>query len=259
MKKNVLIFAGGVGQRMGTEKPKQFLEICGKEIIIHTLELFEDHDEIDSIYVACKEEYIPFLKKLVKKYDISKVHSIFPGGETGQDSIYIGLKTMAKYEDEDSIVLIHDGVRPIVTPETISTNIKTVMKYGSAITATPCFETPIISTDGKHVKEMPLRSIVYTAQAPQSFYLKDILNAHKQVRKVNPTYEGIVDSCGLMHSLGHDVRIIEGNRGNIKVTTYNDFFSLIGILNANSYNELFETDNIIHNKKIKIDEGKGAK
>ena len=92
-----VIFAGGIGRRMNSRAlPKQFLKLYGKEIIVYTLEQFEDHDQIDQIVVACVEDWIPFLKDLVEKYRLSKVAKIVPGGETGQDSICAGLKAAAE-------------------------------------------------------------------------------------------------------------------------------------------------------------------
>lgn len=177
MKNIAVIFAGGAGKRMGCEIPKQFLKIQGKEIIIHTLELFEINENIDEIYVACILEGVELLKQLVTKYNISKVKKVFPGGKSGQDSIFIALSEIKK-ENENAIVLIHDGVRPLVSDETINKCINDVKYFGSAITVIPCFETPIMSLDDKTVEKMPLRNLMYTAQAPQCFYLNDIYNMH---------------------------------------------------------------------------------
>lgn len=222
--KNVaIIFAGGSGARMGSGIPKQFLEVDNKPILIHTLEIFDDHPEIDEICVACREDYIPQLQKLVKKFMLMKVTSIVAGGATGQDSIYNGLMA-AKANNDDAIVLIHDGVRPCINAEVISQNIKSVKENGNAITCTSMFETPVSSKDGKKIDYAPPRNEFFTAQAPQSFYLKDILAVHDDTRKVNPGYEGIVDSCSLMRSANKDVFIVEGPRGNIKVTTPEDLY-----------------------------------
>lgn len=242
MEKIAIIFAGGVGQRMGADIPKQFLEVCGKPIIIHTLEKFQYCDEITKIYVACKEELIDEFKKMVKKYNITKVgeNSIVAGGATGQDSIYNALCAAAKENSGDSIVLIHDGVRPVITSEVIEKNIESVEKYGSAITCTKAFETPIISIDGEGVSFMPQRENSLTAQAPQSFYLKDILEAHKKTREENPNYNGIIDSCTLMHRIGFPVHIVEGNRDNIKVTTPDDYLRLLAILSFQDQAKVFE-------------------
>ena len=210
--------------------PKQFLEINGKPIIIHTLDNFQNSPSIDKIYIACKKDYIETLKGLTVRFAITKVADIVEGGKTGQDSIYQALKVSYKENPKDSIVLIHDGVRPFVSQEVIEKNIESVKKYGSAITCTAFYETPILSKTGKEVEEMPLKKNTFTAQAPQSFYLGEIYEAHNQMRKVNPDYEDIADSCNLYKNLGKPVYIVEGNRGNIKVTTPEDFYVLRALL-----------------------------
>ena len=129
-----LIFAGGVGSRMGLKTPKQFLKINGVPIIVLTLMNFQNHKDIDGICVVTLEEYIDYVKDLVKEYKLDKVVSIVPGGKTGQDSIYNGLCEINKKYAKDTTVLIHDGVRPIITDKVISDNIEAVKKYGNAIT-----------------------------------------------------------------------------------------------------------------------------
>ena len=111
-----VIFAGGSGKRMNTvSRPKQFLELNGKPVMIYTLELFDNHPMVDGIVVVCIEPWIPFLKKQLKKFEINKVGVIVPGGETGQDSIFNGLSAAKECYGEDCNVLIHDGVRPLIT------------------------------------------------------------------------------------------------------------------------------------------------
>lgn len=237
MKKIAMIFAGGTGQRMGAEIPKQFLKVCGKEIILHTLDLFENNENVDEIYVACIEEWIPYLKQLIKKYDLNKITKVFPGGKTGQDTIFQSLNE-AKKDNENAIVLVHDGVRPLVTEETINNCIAATEIYGNAVTVTKCIETPIQSFDGLTVAEMPKREVTYTAQAPQCYYLNDLYNLHLRERQTNPDYEGILDSCSLMFKYGIKPHIVEGNRGNIKVTTPEDFCTLLGNLNARDYGQI---------------------
>lgn len=237
MKKIALIFAGGYGQRIGSDIPKQFLKICGREIIIHTLDLFELNENIDEIYVVCIEDWIDHLKKLIAKYDIDKVKAIVPGGESGMDSIFIGLTEIAKNE-ENAIVLLHDGVRPLVTERTINKSLEAVEEYGSAVPVIKCLETPILSADGESVGEMPDRREAYLAQAPQGYYLKDIYEAHLRERASEHPYEGIVDSCGLMYRYGLKSHLIEGDNGNIKVTTPNDFYTLLSNLNIQDYEQI---------------------
>ena len=243
--KNIaIIFAGGVGSRMGSEIPKQFLQVYGKEIIIHTLEKFQYNDNVDLIYVGCVEEYIHDFEQMVQKYHITKipVDGIIPGGTSGQDTIYKVLKRAREDNPGDSICLIHDGVRPLITDDLINKCIKSVEEYGSAVTVTKAFETPIISENGMEVKEVLPRKFVYTAQAPQSFRLDDILAAHEKIRATEEGYDNprIVDSCSLMKECGNVVHIVEGNRGNIKVTTLDDYITLLGNLEIEDYYQVFK-------------------
>ena len=137
-----VIFAGGVGKRMGqTDKPKQFIEIEGKPIIIHTLEIFEKNKNIDKIVIASLKEWIEYLQELIEKYSIKKVEKIVSGGETGQMSIFAGVKAAKELYPEDSIVLLNDGVRPFIDDDLINKNIENVKKNGSAISCVGSTET----------------------------------------------------------------------------------------------------------------------
>ena len=234
-----IVFAGGSGIRMGAGVPKQFLEINGKPVIIHTLQLFQFHNEIDKIYVAVLEYYIDYMKELVEEFRLTKVVRILPGGETAQDTIYGELKAAEAENPEDSIVLIHDGVRPFVSYEVISRNIQGVKEKGNAITSTSCFETIIVSKDGEHVESVPYRKETFAAQAPQSFYLKDIIAAHDYVRSLPTRYENMVDACTILQSQGIPVNLIEGNRGNIKVTTPEDVYIFRALLQYRETEQAF--------------------
>lgn len=234
-----IIFAGGSGVRMGAGVPKQFLEINGKPILIHTLQLFEEHEEIDKIYLAINEEYILYVQELIKDFRIEKVAGIAAGGETAQDSIYNALLLASKENPEDSIVLIHDGVRPFIEYSVISDNIESVAKYGSAITCTQCYETILISRDGNKVDSLPLRKESYAAQAPQSFYLKDILSAHETIRRTPDGYKNMVDACTIYRAIGRQPHIVLGNRGNIKVTTPEDVYMFRALIQYKENEQAF--------------------
>lgn len=238
-----IIFAGGVGRRLTLKEsnlPKQFLKINNKPIIIHTLELFEKHPEIDKIYIAINADYYDYMHDLVKHFYITKTAGIVTGGATGQDSIYKALKLAQAENDEDSIVLIHDGVRPNVTDDVISRNIDIATKNGNAITCTSCNETILISTNGVNPNSVPFRKDTFAAQAPQTFKLGDILAAHEIVRKTNPDYTDIVDSCTLFKYLDKAVHMVEGNRGNIKITTIEDIYILRALIRFKEDMEAFE-------------------
>lgn len=233
-----LIFAGGSGTRMNTKsRPKQFLELHGKEIIIYTLEHFQKHPEIDAIAVVCIAEWIDYLKNILKKNDIDKVKWIVPGGATGQDSIYNGLEAIHKDCPEDSIVLIHDGVRPLINHELISANIQSVKEHGSAITVTPVIETIMLTENDNKVYKSVDRDKSCMAKAPQSFYLKDIYGAHRQA-----IADGIhtkIDSATMMSDYGYSLYTVAGGSENIKITTPTDFYIFRALIDAKENSQIF--------------------
>ena len=238
MKNFVVIFAGGSGNRMHTKsRPKQFLEYNGKPIIIYTLELFDNHPMIDGIVVACLEEWIPFLKKMLKKFEINKVKQIVPGGETGQDSIYNGLVAAHDLSEvDDDVVLIHDGVRPLITEQTITDNINKVHEVGSCIACVPATETFIVNQpDGS--LEIPTRANSLIARAPQSFYLKDILAMHEQARAEGR--HDFIDSCSMMHHYGYKLGKVIGPMENIKITTPTDYFVFKAMVEVHENQQIF--------------------
>ena len=140
---------------------------------------------------------------------------------------------------QDSIVLLHDGVRPFVSYEVISNNIESVQKYGNGITCTPCFETIMISKNGKKVDSVPYRKETFAAQAPQSFYLKDIIAAHDKVRASANGYENMVDACTIIRNQGIEAHMVMGNRGNIKVTTPEDVYMFRALLQYKENEQAF--------------------
>lgn len=218
-----VIFAGGAGKRMNTKsRPKQFLELNGKPIIIYTLELFDNHPNIDAIVIACIEDWIPFLKKMINKFEIGKVKRIVSGGTTGQESIYKGLCVAEELSSEnETIVLIHDGVRPLITEDTITDNIKKVKECGSCITCIYATETFVVKNDDNTLM-IPERKNSLIARAPQSFLLKDIINAHRKALKEGRN--DFIDSCTMMSYYGYKLGLIEGPMENIKITTPTDYF-----------------------------------
>ncbi|CCY02950.1 2-C-methyl-D-erythritol 4-phosphate cytidylyltransferase 1 [Prevotella sp. CAG:924] len=241
-----VIFAGGSGLRMHTKsRPKQFLELNGKPIIIYTLELFDNHPRVDAIVVSCIEPWIPFLEKQLRKFEINKVVAIVPGGATGQDSIYNGLCAAERWvrerpagsNDTSSVnVLIHDGVRPLITGETITDNINKVEACGSCITCVPATETFIVKQEDGSL-EIPSRAASLIARAPQTFRLDDILTAHRQALKEGR--HDFIDSCTMMSHYGHKLGTIIGPMENIKITTPTDFFVLRAMVKVHEDQQIF--------------------
>lgn len=226
-----IIFAGGTGQRMNTaSKPKQFLELHGKPIIIYTLEHFHNHPDIDGIIVVCLESWISYCKELIKKYGITKVQAVVPGGNSGQASIYNGLCAAYTIYPDDTVVLIHDGVRPLINEQTISDDISCVRKNRSAITVSPAIETIVLKQEDGHVGEIFDRSHCEMAKAPQCFYLRDIYNAHIKAKA-----EGLndfIDSASIMKYYGFSLSTVVGPAENIKITTPSDFYVFRAIIDA---------------------------
>lgn len=234
-----VIFAGGSGNRMHTKsRPKQFLEYNGKPIIIYTLELFDNHPMIDGIVVVCIESWIPFLKKMLKKFEINKVVRIEKGGETGQESIYNGLVATEEYSKgrDDTVVLIHDGVRPLITEGTITDNIITTREKGNCITCVPATETFIVKKEDGGL-EIPTRANSLIARAPQSFYLKDILSAHRKAQ--NEGRKDFIDSCTMMSCYGHRMHTVIGPMENIKITTPTDYFIFKAMVEVHENQQIF--------------------
>ena len=221
-----IIFAGGVGKRMKTNGiPKQFLEINEIPIIIHTLNIFNNTEQIDAIIIACVNTHIDYLKKLIEQYKISKVKGIVNGGRTGQESIINALEKAKEISVSDSdIVLIHDGVRPLIDSKLIIDNIKCVKKYGTSITCLKQRETTIISKSHENVEEITNRDETYVARAPQSFYLDDIVEAERKSLK-NGDIE-CIDSCSVMKKYGKykNPHIVLCSNDNIKITTPEDYY-----------------------------------
>ena len=233
-----VIFAGGTGQRMNTRtRPKQFLELHGKPIIVYTLEAFNGHREIDGIVVVMLEEYIGYMNSLVKKYALDKVVRVVPGGRSGQESIYNGLCAARELYGDEDIVLIHDGVRPLIDEETITANIRSVTERGTAVTVTAAIETITMKDETGAVGTIIDRSQCELARAPQSFRLGDILGVHNRARKEGGL--SFIDSASMMKYYGYKLYTVEGKPENIKITTPSDFYIFRAMVDARESSQIF--------------------
>lgn len=217
-----VIFAGGIGSRMTSRAvPKQFLEVHGRPIILHTLDHFEAHPEVDAISVAILPDRRDHLVRLLRQHEIGKVRWIVDGGKTGQESRHAALAAVAADCPSDTIVLVHDGVRPFINADLISDNIACVRRHGSAVTCKKFTET-MVSSASPEIDSVIPRDHIYTAQAPQCFRLGEILELHERAEADGET--DIVDSCSLMLRYGRPVRRVDGPLANIKITTAEDYY-----------------------------------
>lgn len=216
-----MIFAGGVGARMkSADIPKQFIEVDGKPIIIRTLMNFQNHPEVDEIVVACLESWIDTLKQQIAKYGITKVKAVVPGGSNGHGSIHNGLVKVNETALPDDIVLICDGVRPLLSMKLISDCIATAKEYETAVPVTPSIDSVLESADGQTCKKSLPRKQMYITQAPQGYTMRKIMWAHDEAERRGITNP--VSSSELLIELGEEVHIFIGERENIKVTTPED-------------------------------------
>lgn len=221
MKNIALIIAGGVGARMRQDIPKQFINVKDKPVIVYTLEAFQKHPNIDAIEVVCLDGWHDILRAYAKQFNITKLENIVKGGETGQDSIRNGLYDIAtRYNGDDDIVLIHDAIRPMVSAEIISDNIRVCREYGNATTVIPCTSVMLKTEDGIVSEDQIPRDNLKITQTPQAFYLKELLDIHAKAIKMDLLPS--IASCALYIEMGKKVYLSKGSEKNIKITTQED-------------------------------------
>lgn len=215
-----LLTASGIGSRMGQDIPKQFLHVKDKPVIIYTLERFQNNPQIDAIALATLPNWFGFVDAYAHQFGITKLRWIVAGGETGQDSIRNGLEAIAKDCSMDTVVMIHDGNRPMVDNNIISDSLAVFKKHGSAVAVIPCTEAIFRSEDGKTSNISIPREALQRTQTPHTYTLGKLLWAHEQAK-----IKGITNtaaSCTLMHALGETVYFSRGSEKNFKLTTLDD-------------------------------------
>ncbi|HFU7491421.1 TPA: 2-C-methyl-D-erythritol 4-phosphate cytidylyltransferase [Streptococcus agalactiae] len=233
-----VIFAGGVGRRMNTkDKPKQFLEVHGKPIIVHTIDIFQNTEAIDAVVVVCVSDWLDYMNNLVERFNLTKVKAVVAGGETGQMSIFKGLEAAEQLATDDAVVLIHDGVRPLINEEVINANIQSVKETGSAVTSVRAKETVVLVNDSSKISEVVDRTRSFIAKAPQSFYLSDILSVERDA--ISKGITDAIDSSTLMGMYNRELTIVEGPYENIKITTPDDFYMFKALYDARENEQIY--------------------
>lgn len=228
-----LILAGGIGTRVCEERPKQFMEINGKPMLVHTVCRFAGHPEIDYICVITAKEYIDYTISLLSEHNC-KLDAVLPGGANRRESSFIGVSHLDSIFSPEDIVLIHDAARPNVSDDIISNNIKKATETGSAVTAIHSQDTILMGDCENMINGYVDRANAYIVQTPQSFKLGIISKAHREVYekikegKVDCTK--ITDDSMLAYMTGEKVSIVQGDKNNIKVTTMEDFGIICNIM-----------------------------
>ncbi len=222
---SAIILAGGTGVRMRTKGlPKQFLSLYGKPIIVYTLETFENCPLVDQIIIPCNKDWIKHMEGLVKKYNITKVKAVVSGGADRSMSVVNGLRAIGEADPLD-LVLIHDGVRPLVKEETILENIRVAAEKGNAMTVKRNIETVVITeSDSAKIDDFKNRDNTYTLTAPQTFHTKECLEIYEKA--MADGMEIPLDTSLLYGKLGKDIFLVVEEGLNLKITTPEDFYYL---------------------------------
>ncbi|MBO4531306.1 MAG: 2-C-methyl-D-erythritol 4-phosphate cytidylyltransferase [Paludibacteraceae bacterium] len=233
-----LLIAGGSGNRMGQDIPKQFMHVDNCPIIIHTMQCFQRHPDIESIAVVCLEGWETVLQSYANQFNVTKLKWIFPGGKTGMESIHNGIYGLRDVGcDEEDLVLIHDSVRPLLSQDIISSNIAICKAYGYAITGIKCREAILESEDGFSTTTSIPRDKLIRTQTPQTFRLKNIINIHEKAKALGITDS--VASCTLAAEVGGiEMHIVPGSEKNIKITTVEDLEILKALMHTSRDNWL---------------------
>lgn len=223
-----IILAGGIGSRMGADRPKQFLMVQEKPIISYCFEIFQNHSEIDRIVVVVSEEWQGYVEEQVEKFGITKVCGYAPAGKTRQHSIYNGLKCIEQNASETEIVIVHDAARPLVSDQIISDCITGATEYDGAMPVISVKDTVYQSEDGKKIGCLLKRSELFAGQAPESFKFKKYYQIHNEV-----TDEEIGLTAGsseIAYRHGMEIRMVKGSERNLKITTVEDLETFESIL-----------------------------
>ncbi|WP_312647386.1 IspD/TarI family cytidylyltransferase [Aminipila sp.] len=224
-----IILAGGIGTRMGQiERPKQFIEIYGKPIVVHTIEAFEMHKDIDQIAVVCLKEWMESLRGLIRRYELSKVQWIIEAGETRQDSTNNALNHLRNVCNDDDILIIHDAARPLISSRIITENIIETKKSGAVDTVISATDTIVCSLDGKRINDIPKRKNFFLGQTPQSFKYSVITNAYDTI--TDEKRREATDDCKIVKAYGHEISLVMGDKINFKITTSDDLMMLKAML-----------------------------
>ncbi len=215
-----VVLAGGVGSRMGGDKPKQYLNIKGKPIIIYTIEKFFTCPDFEKVIVLCPAQWVEHTKDLIKKHIAPAKDKVVvcEGGDTRNETIMNAISYIEKNGvlDDDTIIVTHDSVRPFVTHRIIQENIEACRKYDACDTVIPATDTIVESENGKTITQIPNRSFMYQGQTPQSFKAKKLKELYNSL--TDSEKEILTDAAKIFVLKGEDVALVEGETFNIKIT-----------------------------------------
>jgi 2-C-methyl-D-erythritol 4-phosphate cytidylyltransferase len=231
-----LVIAGGTGKRTQQEIPKQFINVYDKPIMMYTLEGFQTHPDIDAIEVVCLEGWHEIVKAYAKQFNISKLKWIVDGGETGQESIRNGIYNLVENCKPNDIVIIHDGIRPLIDKAVVSDCIAVCKKYGNAVSSLPYNEQIFKTADGLTTTEYIPRETLRRVQTPQAYILDNVYTAYKKAFDEKIGIYGSSYTNTMMVELGETLHFAAGSDRNIKITTLDDIELFKSLLSIEKWN-----------------------
>lgn len=226
-----IILAGGVGSRMGADRPKQFLQVQGKPVIAYCLHTFERHPEIDAMILVVAEEWRDYTLRWLKREHITKFKGFAQPGATRQHSILNGLKGAQTFTPEDGYVVIHDAARPLVDGAIITNCLEASRQADGALPVVPVKDTIYQSKDGTSIDRLLKRSELYAGQSPESFRFGPYLSIHNQASEEE--IRATAGSSEIAHRHGMCIRLVAGSERNFKITTAEDLETFAAILTEN--------------------------
>ncbi len=218
----VLLLAGGVGTRMGANIPKQFIEIKGKPIIAHTLEIFENNQNIDAVEIVCVHGFEDLVKEIVDKYDFKKVQWICEGGSTFTLSVYNGLKNLKNKLQEDDFVMIHMSVAPFIDDEIIDDALLVAKEKGNSISENPCLLCMGSRDTDEYSTKSVLRETITGLNTPQTFRYQEILDLYDKADEDNILDTLEPHTTSVYYHYGKTLYFSKGSQLNIKITNQDD-------------------------------------
>ncbi|MGI6160494.1 MAG: 2-C-methyl-D-erythritol 4-phosphate cytidylyltransferase [Christensenellales bacterium] len=215
-----IVLSGGKGERMAADVPKQYMELCGRPVIMHALAAFDAHPDIDGICVVLRDDWADSVLDWAKRFNINKIRWIAKAGQSRTASSLSGINAIKADCSDNDIVIIHDAARPLVSERIISDGINAAMLHGAANTVIPCVDTVVLSKGGEFITGLPSREGLYMVQTPQCFKYSIISDAYSQHEKSGGGE--VSDDCTLVVRAGYGVALSPGERSNIKITSKGD-------------------------------------
>ncbi len=231
MKIQVVILAGGVGNRMKVDRPKQFIEVNDVPVIVRTIQNFQRNTRITGITVVCIKDWISYLQKLVNKYNLTKVTEIVEGGATGHDSTRNGIYSLREKLQDDDFVIIHDAARPLIPQSIINKMLDKAFEYGNACTAIPIHETIILTDDQISGNSEIDRSRIMRVQTPQAYRYGLIYPLYKKADEDN--HHNFIYANTMAIHYGTRLYFSDGFNSNVKITTPQDIAFYKALLQFN--------------------------